>query len=326
MLARMILRSEPRSRSSPVPDAAQPAAVVPAWLRRAAEASAGTAQSLEEAAFHLGAALGALDAAVRRQERWAGAWRQRLALAAAAASARAAGRGEDEAALRDAVLLTRPGDDPGPGGAMLLAWRGLAARPADALPTERTIAAALDTFGLARRAEPGVIAAELAAVPTDGGALGAAMRALDVAARHGAGRDLGPYLADAALARSLGWPHAVPLLAAELAPGDKGRAMPDAAERMRGVAGAYLRAALRALDLSAGLGRRAGKLVEVAPRLRARAAGAVVERLLSDDAVVASQAIPGISDRGLRRLFDRLVAFGAVRELSGRPTFRIYGL
>jgi hypothetical protein len=33
-----------------------------------------------------------------------------------------------------------------------------------------------------------------------------------------------------------------------------------------------------------------------------------------------------MSERGARRLFDRLVALGAVRELTGRATFRLNGL
>ena len=69
-----------------------------------------------------------LDAIVRENPAWAGVWRRRLALSAAAASARRAGRTEDEAALRDAFHLSRPGGDPGPAGKLLLAWRELSAR------------------------------------------------------------------------------------------------------------------------------------------------------------------------------------------------------
>jgi hypothetical protein len=55
---------------------------------------------------------------------FAGAWRRRLALKAAA-SARIARRGEDEAMPRDALLLRHGGDDPGPAGRLLVAWRSL---------------------------------------------------------------------------------------------------------------------------------------------------------------------------------------------------------
>ena len=64
------------------------------------------------------------------------------------------------------------------------------------------------------------------------------------------------------------------------------------------------------------------------PKLRAKGAGRVVELLLGDDAVSPARAakLARLSDRAARRLFDRLIELGAVRELSGRPNFRLYGL
>jgi GrpB-like predicted nucleotidyltransferase (UPF0157 family) len=76
------------------------------------------------------------------------------------------------------------------------------------------------------------------------------------------------------------------------------------------------------VDLAAELGRRAERLLAVAPKLRAKGSDAVVERLLFDDALAASREDKKTGDRGLRRLVD----LGAVRELSGRTTFRLYGL
>jgi hypothetical protein len=84
------------------------------------------------------------------------------------------------------------------------------------------------------------------------------------------------------------------------------------------------RAAAQACDLFADLGRSSQKLIAVAPRLRAKGAGAVIDP--ARDAVRPSARRGAISDRGLRRLFDRLVALGGVRELTGRSTFRLYGL
>ncbi len=340
----MILRPQPSPRHHVTLAGAlstAPMATVPTWMRRAipnAQSLAG--QDIEEVALTAGAAIGALDAVVRRQERWAGAWRQRLALSAAAVTAKQAGRVEDENALRDAVLLTRPGDflSVGPAGSMLLAWRRLAGTPAEKLQTEASIGAVLDDLGLRRDDDAvGDLADDLRQLSASVGMVGMLTGAFTAAEKYGFARAFGCWLADALLAQRLGWAYAVPLLGAEAALGTSARPRRSAAgsvatgietdpERAKSLLAAQARAALRAIDLSAELERRADRLLAVAPKLRAKAADAVVDKLLSDDAIVASQKIAGMSDRGLRRLFDRLVELGAVRELSGRPTFRIYGL
>ena len=252
-----------------------------------------------------------------------------------------AGRTEHEAALRDAFHQTRPGADPGPAGRHLLAWRELSARSAGhwrssfhaaaavlGVPRDEALQAAVDAaeacaaggrpapfaaaqvFALARRA-----LTQSAGRPSPGG-------------RGGEGELLAAWLADCVLAQRLKWPFALPLLAAPLFSGGGRRMGGDvAAGDEWTILFAYARAAAQACDLSAELGRRAQKLFEAAPKLRAKGAGAALQALLDDDSLSASSKIGGhMSQRGERRLFDRLVALGAVRELTGRATFRLYGL
>ena len=130
------------------------------------------------------------------------------------------------------------------------------------------------------------------------------------------------------LAQRLKWPFALPLLAAPLFSAAARRAAGDGADGAEGaVVFAYAKGAARACDLSAELGRRAQKLLAAQPKLRAKGAPAALQALLDEDSLSASSKIGGqISERGARRLFDRLVALGAVRELTGRATFRLYGL
>jgi hypothetical protein len=339
----MILRPKPSPRHyttlAGAPSSA-PVATAPAWLRRAIpDAQSLAEKDVKEVALAAGATIGALDAVVRRQARWAGAWRYRLALSAAEVTAKQAGRVEDESALRDAVLLTRPGDflSVGPAGSMLLAWRRLAGTPAENLLTDAAIGAVLDDLGLRRDDDAVSDLADDLRQLSAGGMVGMVTGAFMAAERYGFVRALGAWLADALLAQRMGWVHAVPLLGADAGLGTSARPRRSAAssvatsidsdpERAKSLLAAQARAALRAIDLSAELERRADRLLAVAPKLRAKAADGVVDKFLSDDAIVASEKIAGMSDRGLRRLFDRLVELGVVRELSGRPTFRIYGL
>ncbi|TAI59623.1 DUF1403 family protein, partial [Bradyrhizobium sp. Leo170] len=88
---------------------------------------------------------------------------------------------------------------------------------------------------------------------------------------------------------------------------------------------AYARAAAAASELYADLVRRANRMLAAAPKLRGRDADAMVGILMMEDAQPAG-AGKTASDRSTRRLFERLVSLGAVRELTGRPTFRLYGL
>ncbi|TIX54825.1 MAG: DUF1403 family protein [Mesorhizobium sp.] len=78
--------------------------------------------------------------------------------------------------------------------------------------------------------------------------------------------------------------------------------------------------------MAAELSRRAERLIAIAPKLRAKGAGDVIFLLLNEDAVSGSLTTKNLSRFASRRLFDRLQQLDAVRELSGRATFRLFGL
>ena len=143
---------------------------------------------------------------------------------------------------------------------------------------------------------------------------------------------LGLWLADLVLARGLRWPRPVPLLATKISdlairPAADARTSGPEDESWEKLVGlAYARSAASAIDLAGNLSRRADKLPSQRAKLRAKGAGKVVDTLLQDDALAPASRIGGMSDRAMRRIVDRLVALGVARELTARPTFRLYGL
>lgn len=243
-------------------------------------------------------------------------WRDRLALRAAEACMGFSGRPERAVDLRDVVNLLRPGDLPGPAGEIYLHWRRAVERPISVKALGRALTRVeadkiarwldrVDPRGAGQGAPVGRAAAMLEAVLTDGPR--AEVPAL--------------ILADAALAQALGWDHLVPLLALGLTRADLRKCGADLALACHR---AVTVSAIEAVRLGADLARKAAHLNAVAPKLRAKGAGAAVAMFLCRDAVTPS-ALP-LPDRAARRLCDRLVDLGAARELTGRDTFRLYGV
>jgi hypothetical protein len=289
---------------------------LPPWAQPLAGRGAG-AES-----FAAGAVLLALDRLNRADPPWLGVLRARQVLRAAAASARSLRHREDEARLRDAHHLTRPGDDPGPAGALYRLWRAFAARPTRLAGP--CLAALTDALGV--RAPPGAFdGLTLASEHPD--PIAAALEAADACvaaldAGAGEGDVLAAMAADLVLARRLGWPRPLSVIGAA----GVGRRGP-VSDRYAKV----LREALACHGQAIDLERRAARLIAAASTLRVKGSERGVAALLADDVVSAGDlcragsAALG-SDRAARRFLERLVELGALRETTQRPSFRLYGL
>jgi hypothetical protein len=277
---------------------------MPPWVTSA------RAETLEDVAFLSGAALNHLHLVLGCELVPQALLRDKLALRATEACVAFSGRLERAGELRDVVHLLRPGDLPGPAGETCLAWRRATERPVTVKALVRALPE-LQGDQIARWFDAGQGAPVSRAAMVLEAVLNDAPRA-EVPAL---------VLADATLAQALGWDHVVPLLAAGLKRADmrkRGEDLRSACHR------ALASSAVDAVRLSTHLARRAAHLKEVAPKLRAKGAEAAVAMFLTHDAV-APAALP-LPDRSARRLCDRLVDLGAVRELTGRDTFRLYGV
>lgn len=300
---------------------------LPGWA-----SSRGRDISESDAAFAAGIALKSLDDLIRTNPPWLGCWRDRLALKSAAVAARMLGRNEEEDTLRDAVLLTPADGDPGPAGKLFLATRLLARRsqmPGTSFVEEvatlfsirwddnlASVTDLIDTAIQARRAAPLAIADLITAIS---------------AVRPDA-EVLALGLAELVLAQKLNWLKPVPLLLPErFGPafrtiGGRGRVRPGEPAYPKAICLALVDGVDVALRSAAEINRRAARLLAAAPKVRTRGAEPVIRKLLAEDAVPASAPGSDLSRWAANRLFERLESFEAVRELSGRSSFRIYGL
>jgi len=243
-------------------------------------------------------------------------WRDRLALAAAEVCAGISGRREGAGALRDALHLLRPGDDPGPAGRVFRQWSRAVARPISVANLGRALeGVAPERIGLCLDAS--------GPTPVDR----AAQVIEAVLEGNPRGETAALILADAVLARSLGWTHVLPLLSLAL----KARDLRLRGDKLRLACNRAVADGVRqALPMAGDLARGAARLRAVVPKLRAKGAARAVELFLSRDALaptaLASEMPDILSDRAARRLCERLVELGALRELTGRDTFRLYGV
>lgn len=289
-----------------IPEFLPELAPLPEWLRQSVKGS--------DASFAAGAALAFLTPLAKSDAPPTMLWRRRLALSAASSLSDAT-----SASLRDHWIFRKFDDDPGPAARIYGAYRSLCEprplRHLAQLPLQFNMAASPEFAETLRQA----------ALQAGGPLKIAAASAALVLRKDRQARGIALWLADAILAKALGWEKALPLLQPHIKRADFNFAIeaPDLWEKS--IALAYANAAIEAYGLYADLQRRGSKLVLLSTKLRGKDANDGLLQLLSEDALCA-QAGRQSSDRAARRFFERLMELGLVRELTGRPSFRLYGL
>ena len=298
---------------------------MPSWV------TSGRPETPEDVAFLSGAALTVLDQLVT-DLRYGVPVRllaNRLALRAATATSKLEGRLAREADIRDAYHLTPPGEARGPDGDLLAFWRDAArlrvsgaGEISDLVDTNVAVDVGiwLDAGQeCARTYGPfaGCVSVMRAVLEADA-------RAERVAC----------LLSDVVLARALNWKIVLPVSAQRLTKAALRNLVAEGQGAELAIQVRMLESIEETIRLAQDLARRAEALRSIAPKLRAKGSDAAVDLFLTEDAVAPSSMLsPRIrgtntpmTSRAARRFCDRLVELGVARELTGRPTFRLYGL
>lgn len=293
-----------------------------------------TPQTLEEAGFFSGAALlllhmtlNDLNAQVPTE-----LLRQRLALKASVNCLKLEGRLQTEAEIRDSYYLAEADAARGPAGDMFALWKG-------ALSISLRHAGWMDRVGsllpeyLADQLDGWFDKVEQARCPVTR----ASTMMEAVLEEHPRQEAIALILGDIVLARSLGFGQLFPLLGVSLRRVDINCLVVDQGRDASvdiSVHHAVANAARDNVRLAHELARRAWVIKDVAPKLRSKGSDAAVDLFLSEDAISASSMLSpkikgtniSMTDRSARRLCDRLIDLGAVKEFTGRSTFRLYGV
>lgn len=298
---------------------------LPGWV------TSGRAKTPETVAFRSGAALTVLDQLIGDPKFGVPVrlLANRLALSAATATSKLEGRLAREADIRDAYHLTPPGEARGPDGDLLAFWRDTV-RPRAGETDEIA-----DLVGAEYAGEAGVwLDAGLERARTHGPLAGSGAVLRDVLHADDRAERVACLLSDIVLARLLNWKTVLPISARRLTKAALRNLTSNGQGAELAVQVRILESIEKTIRLARGLACRAEALRVVAPKLRAKGSEAAVDLFLTEDAVApASMLSPRIrgtnipmSDRAARRFCDRLVELGVAQELTGRPTFRLYGI
>jgi hypothetical protein len=256
----------------------------------------------------------------------------RSALNAATTTSKLEGRMAREVDIRDAYYLAPAGEARGPDGDHLAFWRAAVRLRL----TGRDWRMGFEgLFGPRFEDEiEGWMDAGAARAKSQGPLAGCVSVMRAVLEMDDRAERIACLLSDVVLARTLNWKTALPITALHLTKATLRDLVADGQGGELTVQQCILGSVEDTIRLARDLAVRAAALHVIAPKLRAKGSEAAVALFLSEDAVAPSTMLSPIiqgttipmTDRAARRFCDRVVELGVARELTGRPTFRLYGL